>query len=96
MTTFEYQSTDDLYTTTEKHMLDLASREALKHIGNNPTVGIDHQQTIKTRGVQMVKKTGDIVGDKASSAKPELFHIVFYTLLILAIIAGLYLSGVRL
>ena len=70
---------------TDTQKFYLGNEIAKKYTGQDPAYGVDHQQTIKTRGVKMVKKTGDIVEN--ANPKPNVTEIVIVAAMAIIIIA---------
>jgi len=74
--------------------IKVANDIAKKITGQDPAYGVGHQETIKTRGVQMVKKTGDIVGDGTPKMSvTEKFIIFSLGIIILAFVLSLVWGG---
>lgn len=70
---------------TDTQKFRLGNEIAKKYTGQAPAYGTDHHQTIKTKGVAMVKKTSEIVDEQ--NPKPSIVKIVIVSSLAIIIIA---------
>ena len=70
---------------TDTQKFRLGNEIAKKYTGQAPAYGTDHHQTIKTRGVTMVKKTSEIVDEQ--NPKPNVTEIVIVASMAIIIIA---------